>query len=565
MSKVTIGKILDDGAPLRLDIPRLIETRLILEASSGGGKSTAIRKVIEEVYGSVQIIILDIEGEFSTLRDQFDFIVAGKGGDIHADPRSAELLARKALELKIDLIVDLYELPPHDRIRYVRRFMEAMINAPKDLWHPVLVWLDEGHIFAPEKSKSESLSAVIDMASRGRKRGYCLGISTQRPAKLHKDVAAECQNKLIGLANLDIDRKRAAEELGFTDRSEIMTLRDLEPGQFYAVGPAFGKGVKGVKIGQPKTTQPKAGAARARAHAPAPTSRVKQALAKLADLPKQAEEEARDVATLRQRIRELEREVREAKASVKVEKKTEKVLDEKALARATNQVRVEMLRIMKAELAGFSKITLDRLSEYEVVLQKSAVAPRETADLPAHKAITARPAPTRILRDLSSSGTGEKRLSKPAREMLNLLIVKQGEALNRAQLGGWTGYSLKSSSFKNALGELRSTGLITGSSEEIVLPPATVNRAIEAIGPDYNPDVSVTLDGWASKLSAAARAIFNVLREEPIRAYSKDELSERTGYSVTSSSFKNALGELCSKKLAERVAGDVQLNPSLIN
>ena len=71
------------------------------------------------------------------------------------------------------------------------------MNAPKALWHPVLVVLDEAHIFAPEKGQSEALDAVIGLAALGRKREFCAILATQRISKLHKDVAAEWRRKIM--------------------------------------------------------------------------------------------------------------------------------------------------------------------------------------------------------------------------------------------------------------------------------------------------------------------------------------------------------------------------------
>ena len=157
-----------------IDLLKLIVSRLLIQANSGGGKSWAIRRIIEWAFKYVQIIVIDPEGEFGNLRSKFDFVYAGKDGDAPVESRSAALLARRLLELKASAIIDLYELPPQERKHYVRLFLEAAVNAPKELWHDCLFILDEAHVFAPEKDQSESLSAVIDMASRGRKRGYCL-------------------------------------------------------------------------------------------------------------------------------------------------------------------------------------------------------------------------------------------------------------------------------------------------------------------------------------------------------------------------------------------------------
>lgn len=227
------------GDSIRIDLPTLIDTRLLVQANSGGGKSWLLRRLLEQSHGTVQQFVIDLEGEFATLREKYDYILAAKEGDTLAEPRSAALLAKRLLELHVSAILDLYELSHQERKHFVRLFLTAMINAPKNLWHPCLVMIDEAHVFAPQTGQSEAMEAVIDLATRGRKRGYCAVLATQRLSKLHKDAVAEMNNKLIGRTGLDIDRKRAAEELGFTAKEDALSLRNLAPGEFYAFGPAI--------------------------------------------------------------------------------------------------------------------------------------------------------------------------------------------------------------------------------------------------------------------------------------------------------------------------------------
>lgn len=295
-----------------IDLPKLIETRLLVQANSGGGKSYAIRRIVEQAFGKVQIIILDPEGEFTNLRERYDFVYAGKGGDAAVESRSAAKLAEKLLELKASTIIDLYELPPQERKHFVRLFCEAMVNSPKELWHDTLIIIDEAHVFAPEKGESEAMGPVIDLATRGRKRGYCVVLATQRLPKLNKDAAAECNNKLIGRASQDIDRKRAADELGFTTREQILSLRDLDPGEFYAFGPAISREVIKIKIGEVKVVPPKRGSARS-FKAPPPSAAVKRILGALKDIPQEAEKEARTARELQVQNSNLIRENRELK------------------------------------------------------------------------------------------------------------------------------------------------------------------------------------------------------------------------------------------------------------
>ncbi len=75
MSTIDIG--------IKIDLEKLISSRLLVQASSGGGKSYAIRKLAEVCMGNVQVIIVDIEGEFVTLREKYPFALVSKvGGDI---------------------------------------------------------------------------------------------------------------------------------------------------------------------------------------------------------------------------------------------------------------------------------------------------------------------------------------------------------------------------------------------------------------------------------------------------------------------------------------------------
>ena len=188
----------DIGPGVACDPDVLLNTRLLIQANSGAGKSWALRRLLEQTHGQVQQLVIDPEGEFATLRERYDYVLAAKtGGDTLADPRTAALLAERLLELGVSAVLDIYELKAHERVQFVRRVLEALVDAPKRLWHPVLVVLDEAHVFAPEKGSAESLQAVIDVATRGRKRGYCLVQATQRLSKLHKDAAAEMA-KLTG-------------------------------------------------------------------------------------------------------------------------------------------------------------------------------------------------------------------------------------------------------------------------------------------------------------------------------------------------------------------------------
>lgn len=238
----------------RLNLRSLLETRMLIQGSSGAGKSYLLRKLLEQSADRVQQIVIDPEGEFSTLRERFPYILCAVGGDIAPRVDTAVRLAHEIRRSRASIIVDVNDLDPDQRCEFVGAFTLGLLSAPQAYWTPALCVIDEAHQFAPDKAKPASFKGVEGLACRGRKRGLGLVVATQRLAKLHKDLAAEQLNKFIGRTGLDIDIARASEELGWTRRNARAELSKLEPGQFYAHGPALSTLIQTVRVGRVETT-----------------------------------------------------------------------------------------------------------------------------------------------------------------------------------------------------------------------------------------------------------------------------------------------------------------------
>ena len=306
-----MGQIID-GGKLECDLPRLVDTRLLIQANSGGGKSWLLRLIAERA--GIQTIVLDNEGEFASFRETLDMLLIGATGELPANPRHAALLARRLIEYKVSTVVALYELKLAERRQFVKLFLDSLIHLPRELWRPALVILDEAHIYCPERGsgEAESTEAVIGLMSQGRKRGYAGIIATQRLSKLHKDAAAEANNVIIGRTWLDADQARAGDALGLS-KADRLKLRDLDQGEFYAFGPAFSRpAVVRFRSDRVRTTHPRPGE-RHLLTAPAPSKAIRGVLSKFTDLPHEVEAEIRGLAEARGRIGELERQIRKAK------------------------------------------------------------------------------------------------------------------------------------------------------------------------------------------------------------------------------------------------------------
>lgn len=129
---------------------------MLIQANSGGGKSWALRYLLEQTNGKIQQFVFDPEGEFASLREHIRQVLVGRDGDLAADPATAAALCEQLMELQASAIFDLYDLRLRERRRFVRLFLETLMALPRDRWHPVLVVIDEAHIFAPERGAGES-------------------------------------------------------------------------------------------------------------------------------------------------------------------------------------------------------------------------------------------------------------------------------------------------------------------------------------------------------------------------------------------------------------------------
>lgn len=530
------------GKNIEIDIPKLTDTRLLIQANSGGGKSYAIRKLLEKTNGSVQHIVLDIEGDFSSLREKYDYVIAGKGGDVAVDPRSAEMLALRLLELQADTIIDLYELKQYDRIRFVKLFLDAMVNAPKTLWHPVLVVVDEAHIFCPEKGSAESMGSVIDLCTRGRKRGFCAVLATQRISKLHKDAAAECNNKMIGRTGLDIDVKRAADELGFpTNKNTTDLLRNLAPGEFYVFGPAISRDVQLGTIDKVGTTHAKAGQ-KGLGHKPPASNIIKQKLAKLADLPVAAEEETRDRNELRNRVKELERQLKTQKANAEVDPK------------AVEAIKKGFEKQLNDKIKDIAKGCLEATQKYLSTLIPSATFKTDSL-VQSKTVIISKP----IKKDYTPNyvNSGYSNLGVCEKKILGFLAVSPDRSFSKVQVGAMTGYAHSSGGFNNAISKLSQASYIVRNNGLLQLAPgADVDSHL--VG------VPHTLQDWIGKLGTCERKIYESLLKDPSTSLDKVYVAEETGYSAGSGGFNNAISRLNTLGLIKRVNGALQINDELV-
>lgn len=564
MPQIVIGK--SSGHNVSIDLGRLIATRLLIQANSGGGKSWLLRRLAEQLVGKVPVIIIDPEGEFATLREKFDYFLIGDGGDAPAHVRSAGLLAETLLKMRACAVCDLYETfrkTPGERHEWVKNFIGGLLDAPKSLWGETVIIVDEAHMFAPEQGESASEGVMIGLATAGRKRGFCPIWATQRLALVNKSASSQLQNRMVGLTFEDVDVKRAVELLSIAKEDVHgfkAEVKVLEPGQFFAFGRAISKERILVKVGDVETSHPKIGKlARNSAPPPAP-EKIMALLPKLADLPKTAEEKARTESDLRGEIRDLRRQLTAVNKNSQVQTKV--VTDEKVIIRAVRKetercadyiYRVlgkrqsRMLGIIERASAILGEIkqidlemSIPQVSGGEIQQRSSARADTLAGKPPA-------PQPPRPI----THSTPENGLSRPVQRVLAALAefeaIGRTQGVSRASVASWCGVKASTGSFKNYLRQLRVAAMI----EDVNGDQLRLTDVGRAAAPPV--DAPVDTDG----LLARAAAIFGSTGAKLLRLVhgkypeyaDRQWLADELGISPETGSFKNYLSELRSAGL----------------
>lgn len=564
--KITIGEHQNKSVKLDLDI--LMRTRLLIQADSGGGKSWLLRRLAEQLFGKVQVILIDPEGEFATLREKFGYVLVGRGGETAADPRSAALVAHRLLELRASAICDIYELKHQQRYAWVRMFLEALTDIPKKLWgRQVVVIVDEAHMFCPEKGKgkSEAYGAMVDLCTRGRKRGHCAIFATQRLGQLSKDASSQLQNRLIGPTFEDINRKRASEVLGVLkaeEREFFKEIQLLEPGHFFALGRAISTERILVSVGPVETTHPEMGSAKQSADPPPAPEKIKELLPKLADLPKEAEEKQKTVQALQMEVRELKRQLRDRPAAAIM------AVDKEHLEKEAKRMRIELEKQVKDYVRTLQDFVFDHLNEVKKSIStnlsgfKLPDPPKlEYANVIASakpmqkltQKVTAKPAI-----DVSTIDPGDTKLGRCERKILSFLASNEKRQWSQVQVAIMTKYTVGGGGFGNALGRLNSLGLISRENGMV---------SLLALPGGFTPEeIEYSIEGIKEIVARCEREIIRVMLDNPHAKIPLDELASQCiqangqPYSAGGGGFGNAVGKLASLGFLTRTSGVVELS-----
>lgn len=249
-----IGRVLESNEPFFLKISDIVTQRTFIDSATRMGKSWLNRKLVEECIGHAGIIIVDIEGEYASLREKFPFMIIGR--DIPLQIETAEYMADKVLEAKISVIIDISMVEEELGKEYVNRFLKRFFFLETTARQPYLIVIEEAEDFGPEKgspSTATCLGIIINLVKRGGKRGLGVILVAHRPAWVSKGIISQCKNKAVGNMEEVADDLTVLEKYARIPKTAVEKLPRLDKGEFCFAGD-WAKNVTFVKVGPVKTT-----------------------------------------------------------------------------------------------------------------------------------------------------------------------------------------------------------------------------------------------------------------------------------------------------------------------
>ena len=165
------------GEPALLDLAELLATRLLVQGNSGSGKSHLLRRLLEQSAPLVQQAVIDPEGDFVSLAEQFGHVVV----DAQCGELELQRVALRVRQHRVSVVLNLENLEADEQLRATAAFLGGLFDVDRSLWFPMLIVVDEAQLFAPvmageasDEARRLSLGAMTNLMCRGRKRGLAL-------------------------------------------------------------------------------------------------------------------------------------------------------------------------------------------------------------------------------------------------------------------------------------------------------------------------------------------------------------------------------------------------------
>lgn len=546
---------------LTLPANAVTKTFAIIAQRRKGKTYTASVMAEEMVAATIPWVALDPTGAWWGLRSSADgkkaglpvYVFGGDHGDLPLERTAGKVIADLVVDHPGWYILDFSHFESKEAERQLATdFAERFYRRKGQSKTPVHLFVDEADMFAPQRTPSgdqRMLGAFESIVRRGGIRGIGTTLITQRAAVLNKNVLEQI-DVLIALRTVGPnDRKAIAgyvEANGTPEQqAELMgSIASLDLGEAWVWEPGEDL-FRRVKIRERRTYNSSA----------TPDSSVPTLVTTLApvDLEKLRNQmaatiervEADDPKVLKQRIAELEKRTG-GERIVEVEK--------------PYPVEVSVLTEDDRRLIGS---VLANIEDLEPLLRRVVNAGPKTPTIPPRlkpekvSSTTQAPKYEPLKKQISILDPSEDiKLSGAEKKILSVLAQYGDRGRTTTQVAILTGYSSKGGGFRNALGSLRTKGLIDRTD-----PIHITGDGTAALGGDREPlpQGEGLFEHWMAKLSKAESRALAVLHDAYPHSLTASQVAERAGYEAGGGGFRNALGKLRTLELISGY-GELQIS-----
>lgn len=573
-------------------------------AKRGAGKTHNAGVLAEEMFkNGVPIVVIDPMGIFYGLRVGKGghgnglpiVVIGGEHADLPLIPAKAAEIAKAIVDTNISCVLDLSRMSKGEMLRVVTAFLNELYNDNRVDRH---VFIEEADVFAPQKpfgpDATMCLNAVDNFVRRGGNKNLGCSLITQRSAVLSKDLLTQ-SDALVVMRTLAPQDKKAiqawVEEQAEDDKSKMKrwydSLNILENGEAWIWKPDNPKIFEKVKFRPRETFHATREFIKTPQAATIRLMDVGEFVTKFKDLAKVEEARKADVASLQQRVKELEAELRRKSvpmAQPEVSPERIREIERVAMSKGANEVwrqygkrEKELLGLIEKQNSVLQNVA--RLTGQAVQIEvpkpsveaKIAFGDRYQGWVDALDARSVQPHPAQggmamqqapVVQQTADQVDGEaKPLRDGAMRMLKAAAQFYPKSITREQMAAWTQFSVNGGTFNTYFNELKKNGWISVSGDDVTI----TDDGLDAAGPvDPLPTDSNTLiETWASKFRDGAAKMLRFIASRYPEWVSDEEIGQNTGFAPTGGTYSTYRGELVRNKLVEKKDGMCRASPTL--
>lgn len=570
----------DFAFELKLPVDIATETLGFL-GRKGRGKTYGAQRWFELLFkAGVQCVALDPVGNWWSVRVDKDgkspglkvYVFGGPHGDVPLLPDKGAYIARVIVETGISVVLDVSRFRKAERKRFMTAFAEEFFHLKKDAVSPVHLFVEEAHVFCPQRPREGEepmLGAMEDVVRIGRNYGIGVTLISQRAATVNKDVLSQVEC-LIAYQTSSAQDKKAIKEWIEENEDEdaialLKELKSLARGEALFWSPSVLRKFLKIHV-TPKTTldassTPKIGekARRAAKLAPVDLDKIRESMHEVVE-----QAEANDVGILKRKVKQLETElakrapapkVKEVKTKEAVMIITPKTLDrvERLAERITKDT--EKLDVARDRLAQAQQAIVSEVGNMKTEL-RMAINTMKAQRVPK---IGAPPLPPRKeVATADPPAEGEWSPPTGARMIMAVLARAGSAGLSRRDTAIKAIMTPTSGTFTTYISKLKSAGYVGEANGNLVLL-----KSLPSLPSPPDPGDAL-IEEWVKEFDGKAKDIFRAVTREYPTQLPRHEIAQKVDMPPDSGTFTTYMSRISGKGLFEKHGRLIQASPALM-